>query len=102
MDEIDRERARRSGGGTIRFSSRRSATTSLMPRLPRFGWTDGDGVAVGPADGRRGDGGGDVAVERSEEHTSELQSLMRISYAVLCLQHTIASYNKQPKNKLHI
>src|SRR3546814_7080685 len=24
-------------------------------------------------------------VERSEEHTSELQSLMRISYAVLCL-----------------
>src|SRR3546814_7876178 len=25
-------------------------------------------------------------VERSEEHTSELQSLMRNSYAVLCLQ----------------
>src|SRR3546814_6850793 len=24
---------------------------------------------------------------RSEEHTSELQSLMRLSYAVLCLQH---------------
>src|SRR3546814_6975771 len=24
--------------------------------------------------------------QRSEEHTSELQSLMRISYAVLCLQ----------------
>src|SRR3546814_5489338 len=27
-----------------------------------------------------------VRVVRSEEHTSELQSLMRISYAVLCLQ----------------
>src|SRR3546814_9528962 len=26
-----------------------------------------------------------VARERSEEHTSELQSLMRISYAVFCL-----------------
>src|SRR3546814_10369362 len=26
------------------------------------------------------------ALIRSEEHTSELQSLMRISYAVLCLQ----------------
>src|SRR3546814_1158554 len=26
-----------------------------------------------------------VASERSEEHTSELQSLMRISYAVFCL-----------------
>src|SRR3546814_3484941 len=25
---------------------------------------------------------------RSEEHTPELQSLMRISYAVFCLQHT--------------
>src|SRR3546814_3611982 len=25
-------------------------------------------------------------VERSEEHTSELQSLMRISYAVFCLK----------------
>src|SRR3546814_6643396 len=25
---------------------------------------------------------------RSEEHTSELQSIMRISYAVLCLQET--------------
>src|SRR3546814_4420580 len=26
--------------------------------------------------------------ERSEEHTSELQSLMRISYAVFCLKNT--------------
>src|SRR3546814_7980903 len=29
-----------------------------------------------------------VACERSEEHTSELQSLMRISYAVFCLKKT--------------
>src|SRR3546814_10748784 len=29
---------------------------------------------------------GDLAVLRSEEHTSELQSLMRISYAVFCLK----------------
>src|SRR3546814_5934350 len=28
------------------------------------------------------------AVDRSEEHTSELQSLMRISYAVFCLKKT--------------
>src|SRR3546814_9643597 len=32
---------------------------------------------------RRGDPGSD---HRSEEHTSELQSLMRISYAVFCLK----------------
>src|SRR3546814_9154713 len=31
-----------------------------------------------------------IAILRSEEHTSELQSLMRISYAVFCL-------NKKPK-----
>src|SRR3546814_9502057 len=28
----------------------------------------------------------DAMAKRSEEHTSELQSLMRISYAVLCLK----------------
>src|SRR3546814_4867372 len=35
----------------------------------------------------------DVASERSEEHTSELQSLMRNSYAVFCL--------KQKKHHAH-
>src|SRR3546814_6912209 len=35
---------------------------------------------------RRGDGVLDRVVKRSEEHTSELQSLMRISYAVFCLK----------------
>src|SRR3546814_6446369 len=30
-----------------------------------------------------------VKCERSEEHTSELQSLMRISYAVFCLKQKI-------------
>src|SRR3546814_2694585 len=34
---------------------------------------------------RRRDSGG-LRVPRSEEHTSELQSLMRISYAVFCLK----------------
>src|SRR3546814_1633575 len=33
---------------------------------------------------------------RSEEHTSELQSLMRISYAVLCLKQN--KYNHTNKN----
>src|SRR3546814_3786453 len=31
---------------------------------------------------------------RSEEHTSELQSIMRISYAVLCLQKKIHTQNQ--------
>src|SRR3546814_2147262 len=32
-----------------------------------------------------------VELRRSEEHTSELQSLMRISYAVFCLKKKISS-----------
>src|SRR3546814_3541928 len=35
------------------------------------------------------------AVSRSEEHTSELQSLMRISYAVFCLKKTTTLYIKR-------
>src|SRR3546814_9463876 len=36
--------------------------------------------------GKVGIGGFERAADRSEEHTSELQSLMRISYAVFCLK----------------
>src|SRR3546814_10020673 len=38
--------------------------------------------------------GGDLLDRRSEEHTSELQSLMRISYAVFCLKKNIEQPNK--------
>src|SRR3546814_5779064 len=47
---------------------------------------------------------------RSEEHTSELQSLMRISYAVFCLKKkkkqtkikiSTDPYNHQSKNTMH-
>src|SRR3546814_1658085 len=41
-------------------------------------------------------GGVDVHV-RSEEHTSELQSLMRISYAVFCLKKKKQLLDKQPE-----
>src|SRR3546814_1104027 len=37
-----------------------------------------------------------TALRRSEEHTSELQSLMRISYAVFCLKK-----NKHPSQTYH-
>src|SRR3546814_10059327 len=39
-------------------------------------------------------GGG---LERSEEHTSELQSLMRISYAVFCLKKKIKPLKHKQK-----
>src|SRR3546814_3719680 len=46
------------------------------------------------------------AAHRSEEHTSELQSLMRISYAVFCLKkktlkHTKTSRSNQLTTESH-
>src|SRR3546814_10632352 len=43
---------------------------------------------VGPDSGKRS--------RRSEEHTSELQSLMRISYAVFCLKKKITQNTYSP------
>src|SRR3546814_8692166 len=57
------------------------------PELPDVGVGDGDGRLPLHLPDQGGKFGG-----RSEEHTSELQSLMRISYAVFCLQ------NKTTKN----
>src|SRR3546814_1397798 len=39
-----------------------------------------------------------VFTERSEEHTSELQSLMRISYAVFCLKKKKRTYKHYHRN----
>src|SRR3546814_4741724 len=36
---------------------------------------------------------------RSEEHTSELQSLMRISYAVFCLKKKKQNHNHKHNNR---
>src|SRR3546814_10044227 len=55
-----------------------------------FVW-DGGGVVHGMVDMGGDDDSARLAnlTNRSEEHTSELQSLMRISYAVFCLKKTI-------------
>src|SRR3546814_4874936 len=67
------------------------------PRTPLC--VDGEHVAGGSSSGAAvsvalgfvdfalcSDTSGSVRIPRSEEHTSELQSLMRISYAVFCLK----------------
>src|SRR3546814_10714157 len=60
-----------------------SSSSSISRRSSSGSYASGDTESgVGgraPADGR-------TRSSRSEEHTSELQSLMRISYAVLCLK----------------
>src|SRR3546814_5116041 len=59
-------------------------------------WHDGVGMSLFAKRLERGkfiwpsakDGVVAISASRSEEHTSELQSLMRISYAVFCLNKT--------------
>src|SRR3546814_9051091 len=54
----------------------------------------GDALPVaGVLHARLGADGPALAVLRSEEHTSELQSLMRISYAVFCLKKKTHIHN---------
>src|SRR3546814_1402413 len=42
-----------------------------------------------------------VVCVRSEEHTSELQSLMRISYAVFCLKQKKIQKTRELTSKIH-
>src|SRR3546814_2554879 len=61
--------------------------------LAEAGYPDGFGLTLGsPNDRYIND-----AQVRSEEHTSELQSLMRISYAVFCLK----KHNHKTEASLH-
>src|SRR3546814_8207488 len=63
---------------------------------------DGAEKAVAPQDGARLRRCVDhLTGTRSEEHTSELQSLMRISYAVFCLKkqkHLTSDHSSRPNN----
>src|SRR3546814_4148389 len=81
----------------IRRPPRSTRTDTLFPYTTLFR-SHGEGGHEGGEDcrflghGDEGSGHGARPSARSEEHTSELQSLMRISYAVFCLKK---------KNKTH-
>src|SRR3546814_7290851 len=59
-----------------------------------------DNIAWHAAQPGAGDGRAQ-AIDRSEEHTSELQSLMRISYAVFCLKKKKTHNDEQQATPLH-
>src|SRR3546814_1641570 len=71
------------------------AARDLYLRLDRQRVDDADPDAVKATGGRIS-----LAVERSEEHTSELQSLMRISYAVFCLKKKKQTITDEISEKL--
>src|SRR3546814_991376 len=68
--------------------------TRLLHRLPQFA-TELSRALLGARElgFRREESGVKSSPARSEEHTSELQSLMRISYAVFCLKKKIETPN---------
>src|SRR3546814_7131724 len=71
----------------------RAAVIEIMDEAEQFALGLGDermDRLVGVEETHPGRGG-----DRSEEHTSELQSLMRISYAVFCLKKNIKSNNNK-------
>src|SRR3546814_5555551 len=78
----------------IRRPPRSTRTDTLFPYTTLFRSEDHHGVLVEAAAPEDVEQASDLLVEvgdvrevgRSEEHTSELQSLMRISYAVFCLK----------------
>src|SRR3546814_8742327 len=81
----------------IRRPPRSTRTDTLFPYTTLFRSlleAKGEIIAHEVVSGSRADIRSRLPSPRSEEHTSELQSLMRISYAVFCL--------KKKKNKNYI
>src|SRR3546814_1730296 len=91
-----------------------SCPLNLIRPYPKSGHTDnaapllcsakdgrGQANAIGQESSHRlGWRGRDRQRDRSEEHTSELQSLMRISYAVFCLKKkTTSTHTEQTSNR---
>src|SRR3546814_4644618 len=88
--DLSRERA---AAGAPHQASRRPRTAAGRPFLPPSRASSGRAAAPPRPSPIAAFRGATASCEgRSEEHTSELQSLMRISYAVFCLKK---------KTKLH-
>src|SRR3546814_8721156 len=86
-------------GGTtkrIHIASGREVPASLA--LRNFNWTMSIDNPGASDQLKPGTDGWLFSLYRSEEHTSELQSLMRISYAVFCLKKKKHPNNHTPHN----
>src|SRR3546814_2718482 len=84
-----RSRARREPDAALRFVAaelQHQAAGAGEVRDPAAARPGREGLQRDAAQRRQRDPGRLPDAHRSEEHTSELQSLMRISYAVFCLK----------------
>src|SRR3546814_4003475 len=83
----ERSSASSPGPGGASLGAQAPSSKSSVRKGSRIGCSVAASEASAPPRSRRGIiTAGGVLATRSEEHTSELQSLMRISYAVFCLK----------------
>src|SRR3546814_2082568 len=68
-------------GDALSAAGRYADAAEAYQKAGNLAFTEGTALRMVAAFGRAGN-----PASRSEEHTSELQSLMRISYAVFCLK----------------
>src|SRR3546814_2601286 len=95
-DEAVPQRARARGGGTA--SARRARALHRRTRTLRRADPRAHAGRRGANRRQRAPGAEHRRQLRSEEHTSELQSLMRISYAVFCLKKKNLKLTNKYKN----
>src|SRR3546814_6520053 len=92
-------RERQSDRLVARRAARWRQADARITRARRMPGARGRGFRLGRRRGRRRQQS--VFAMRSEEHTSELQSLMRISYAVFCLKKKTPT-KKDKHNKMRL
>src|SRR3546814_7352861 len=105
IDRWDRERQAEPSASRIILTHTNSEVRELNEAARgsmRAAGDLGDDVAIKVERGARDFASGDRIIflrNRSEEHTSELQSLMRISYAVFCLNKKKPPFYQQYQQK---
>src|SRR3546814_6725222 len=84
-------------GGVIGSTAKQahSLPARQQPRSPRVGRQRQEITDERPRCRRPGGGPRPEVTDRSEEHTSELQSLMRLSYAAFCLKKKKQHHNQK-------
>src|SRR3546814_9821116 len=92
IDAVDKLCGHRGASTPVKSRSRATKTLMLVPcRTLSVGGICVAGIVAFPPG--KEPGSATTTESRSEEHTSELQSLMRISYAVFCLKKKKYNYN---------
>src|SRR3546814_1295096 len=92
-------------GGAVEVTNSASASSFASAGSDIIDAGDGDNLVAGDAmsftAGATLLNTATADADRSEEHTSELQSLMRISYAVFCLKKKKQKNQKQTIFQIH-